>query len=387
MADVKEVTTALANEETIRAQQFTQLTATDTANADQIATVAENAVAAIGYCTIGGNPATQGDKSSCEAVGGVWTEAPLAEAVRQTQVTSGSDSATVGSHYQSFVGLNNELVGKATVGVNTGGTFTGLSIIGGSNLSSITFQGDTFKIKDTSGTDALYWSSVDDEWKFNGGGTFNGTLSAPTVIGGTFNGGTFTGNEFIGGKIVTDSGTGIRGEYWDDGTYLQWIGSGAKTDANGVFWIKRNGTGFIKGEFFQGEIIETRYGTISNSGQATAVCNMVGHSSAGRTVEISGTFGATQSDTGDFSGDLRTATLSYRRGGIELARQTVNAFGIYTSGLNISRWQFNAAFSFLDTTTVDGQLYDYSVVITLDIGSPTNNVISANSKTFENKLG
>lgn len=387
VADVKEVTTALANEETIRAQQYTQLTASDSANADEIATVAENAVAAIGYCTIGGNPATQGDKPSCEAAGGVWTEAPLAEAVRQTQVTSGSDSATVGSHYQSFVGLNDELVGKATVGVNTGGTFTGLSIIGGNNLSSITFQGDTFKIKDTSGTDALYWSSVDNEWKFNGGGTFNGTLSAPTVTGGTFNGGIFTGNEFIGGKIVTDSGTGVRGEYWDDGTYLQWIGSGAKTDANGTFWVKRNGTGFIKGEFFQGEIIETRYGTISNSGQETAVCNMVGHSSAGRTVEISGTFGATQSDTGDFSGDLRTATLSYRRGGVELASQTVNAFGVYTSGLNISRWQFNAAFSFLDTTTVDGQLYDYSVVITLNVGAPTNNVISANSKTFENKIG
>ena len=280
VADIKEVSQAISNEETIRSQQYTQLTATDTANSDQIATVAENAIAAIGYCTIGGNPASQGDKSSCESAGGVWTEAPLAEAVRQTQVTSGSESSTVGSHYQSFVSLNGELVGKATLGVNVSGVFTGLSIIGGSNLSSITFQGDTFKIKDTSGTDALYWSATDSEWKFNGGGTFTGTLSAPIINGGEINGG-----EITGAKVVTDSGTGVRGEYWDDGTYLQWIGSGAKTDTNGIFWIKRNGTGFIKGDFFQGEIIATVSAT--NTGLGSSLSATSGsYTSAGKPVAI-----------------------------------------------------------------------------------------------------
>ena len=375
-AAVQEVSDAIVTEETIRSQQFTQLTAADTANANEIATVAENAVAAIGYCTIGGNPASQGDKSSCELAGGVWTEAPLAEAVRQTQVTSGSESSTVGSHYQSFVSLNGELVGKATLGVNVSGVFTGLSIIGGSNLSSITFQGDTFKIKDTSGTDALYWSATDSEWKFNGGGTFTGTLSAPTVNGGTFNGGNFIGNVFTGGQFVTASGTASRVDINDDGTYLIWAGSGTKIDSNATFFIKKNGTGFVSGSFFAGQIIETNF----NQGITSA---SITHNSAGNDVELtitsngSGTViaGSAPSPVG---ASTYNVAYSVTRGGsvIETGSIPVTRIVEFEVAENeyTTRDFYNFSTTIVDTTTASAA-YTYAVTIgNIQLSSPTQKV-------------
>lgn len=394
VAQITQVSQAIANEETIRAQQFTQLTAVDEANADEIATVAENAIAAIGYCTIGGGPASQGDKSSCEAAGGIWTEAPLAEAVRQTQVTSGGDTATVGSHYQSFVGLNNELVGKATIGVDTGGVFTGLSIVGGDNLSSITFQGDTFKVKDTSGADALYWSAADGEWKFSGGGTFTGTLAAPiinsgTFNGGTFNGGNFIGNNFTGGQFVTASGTASRIDIEDDGTYLIWAGSGAKTDINGTFWIKSNGTGFIKGEFFQGEIIESKAATGSFSDGGPWVTTANNHNSAGKPVRLEAGVGLEIDIDGDKTASVFWLDCIFKRGGTTIHTSKIYSSPLFYDSLNQkTKLNINGTALTIDTDTTEG-LRDYSVTLVLNsnnsFGFQSSDVVSS-IYTTENKL-
>jgi len=94
-------------------------------------------------------------------------------------------------------------------------------------------------------------------------------------------------NATIQGFLRTSSTTGQRVEVGDDGTYLIWAGNGAKTDANGTFWIKTNGTGFVKGEFFQGQIIESKLNTATAS--FLPVTASVSHLSAGKNVRVTGT--------------------------------------------------------------------------------------------------
>ena len=101
------------------------------------------------------------------------------------------------------------------------------------------------------------------------------TLDANVIRAGT----TMTAPKIVGGEIITDNGTGIRGEFFDDGTYLIWIGSGEKTDSNAIFFIKKNTTGFIKGSFFSGQMLESKYAQGTTEASVT-------HQSAGNEVEI-----------------------------------------------------------------------------------------------------
>lgn len=90
--------------------------------------------------------------------------------------------------------------------------------------------------------------------------------------------------EMVGAKFST-SASNERVEIQDDGTYLIWAGNGTKNDINGLFWIKSNGTGFIKGDFFQGEIIATVSAT--NSGLGSSLSATSGsYISAGKPVSI-----------------------------------------------------------------------------------------------------
>ena len=68
----------------------------------------------------------------------------------------------------------------------------------------------------------------------NGAATFGGRLSGAI--------GSFSGN------VLTGSGTGFRVELGpDDPVYAMWAGSGEKTDANAIFFLKRNGAGYFGG--------------------------------------------------------------------------------------------------------------------------------------------
>lgn len=84
--------------------------------------------------------------------------------------------------------------------------------------------------------------------------------------------------EAVGAKFAT-AGSGQRVEIEDDGTYLIWVGTGAKTDSNATFFIKKNGTGFVSGSFFAGQIIETKFNQGTDSATIT-------HASAGNDVEL-----------------------------------------------------------------------------------------------------
>jgi predicted phage tail protein len=156
---------AIVDETNARVSAISQLTAQ--VNED-IALVDQSAKAAIGYCVIGGNPSSQETKSLCEAAGGTWINSTLATATRTVQVSSGGNTATVGDFYESYIDLEGNVNGKAVIGVDVNGTWTGMSVVGGNNYNKITFKGDAVEFQTAAGVPALYWNSADNVWVFNG---------------------------------------------------------------------------------------------------------------------------------------------------------------------------------------------------------------------------
>ena len=81
-------------------------------------------------------------------------------------VSYGGKSASVGSFYQAFVGLDGAVRGKAVIGVNSSGVFTGMQVVGGSNISKLTFRGNVIQFQNAAGTNQLVYDSG--TWKFFG---------------------------------------------------------------------------------------------------------------------------------------------------------------------------------------------------------------------------
>ena len=245
--------------------------------------------------------------------------------------------------------------------------------------NGIRFKGDIFELADNSGQTALYYNAGTNIWVFSGelqaaSGTFTGTVSAGNIVSSDITGSNITGGTITGGKIVTDGGTGVRGEYWDDGTYLQWIGSGAKTDTNGIFWIKRDGTGFIKGDFFQGEIIATVTGSASSINNNLTAQTQT-YTSAGKTAVVN--FSANCSLYKDVanSPENMTLTVNLYRGNtlIDTISQIANKF--YEppeSGVHNGRTIFSSSIRdlFIDDGTTVGT-NSYKIVTTYSgVSSP-----------------
>lgn len=98
-SDIKSVQKAVVNDVQSTASEFTQLRAEmDTADGEVIAEANEYTRASIGYCVDGqGNVTSEENAVACVAAGNSWIQAPLAEAVRQVQITTASgDKASVG---------------------------------------------------------------------------------------------------------------------------------------------------------------------------------------------------------------------------------------------------------------------------------------------------
>lgn len=202
-ADILINFTAIADESSARVAADSVLTASVGTNTSEIASARSEAIAAIGYCEIGGNTSVHETKALCEAATGTWIEAPLASSVNEVTVDNGSgSSATVGSFYSTYIDLEGEVTGNAVIGVDSGGVFTGLEIVGGTNQSKLTFKGDDIEFQESDGTTALSYNSTSNLWEFKGdlsaaGGTFSGDLSAAT---GTFSG-DLSANDISGADI------------------------------------------------------------------------------------------------------------------------------------------------------------------------------------------
>lgn len=316
------------------------------------------------------------------------------------------------------------LESRAFIGVSA--TAGGKAVVAGLTVNSInyslSFQGDIFELVNTSGVQQLYYDTAQAQWNFAGSlvaASFktatsgyrvemDGTSNFPIWYGqgtkNSSNGLFYTDksgnvvmqnatmyNASIQGSLVTDSGTGIRTEIVDDGTYLIWIGSGAKTDSNAIFWIKRNQTGFISGEFFQGEIIETKFATYSSTANEAALATIYNHNSAGKTMEITGSGNVRARATGgDYSNLIFEASGTLYRSGFIVATVVAQVRGVYNVDLNRTEWFLNYPCTGISTGHgVGNQTAQYQVTFSLVSGSTPNFTYiskTATVKTFENKL-
>ena len=227
----------------------------------------------------------------------------------------------------------------------------------------------------------------------------NGSWVAPELLvnGDLIATGTIAGNRFIagteisapiitGGRISTDSGAATRVELEDDGTYMQWIGTGTKTDGNALFYVKKDGTGFIKGEFFQGQILRERFGSSS-----TNIVTASGHISEGYPVRLTSTvsFRNVSTSSAPISDEPITLTYTFKRGST-----TLQTGDLYPSRVVISNGGEegvpNRAIDSLsqtlvmeDTGTTSGVSYDY----TLTISSVSGATYTLTLATYENLVG
>lgn len=213
----------------------------------------------------------------------------------------------------------------------------------------------------------------------HGSALIEDTLDANVIRAGT----TMTSPRIVGGEIITNTGSGVRGEYFDDGTYLVWIGSGSKTDSNALFFIRRDGTGFIKGSFFSGQMMETKYaqGTTSAS---------LSHKSAGHDVDITlNTSGSGTAITSSSSTPVGTSTYSrpytIKRGSTTIDSGTVIITRVvtYEQGEYLILDHYSFSTTLVDTGT-SSATYTYSVSIGSIALSSSNQKISI--KTQENLL-
>ena len=212
---------AIVDETDARVSSISQLT---TSIGEDIAIVDQAAKAAIGYCMIGGSPSSHETKTLCESVGGTWISSTLATATRTVQVSSGGNTATVGDFYESYIDLEGNVSGKAVIGVDVNGTWTGMSVVGGNSYSKITFKGNAVEFQTATGSPALYWNSTDNTWVFNGrlvvGGYQVDDESDIRGLDGADGAGAFT-LEIISNAVATPSSLSKVGglNAWDSGAY------------------------------------------------------------------------------------------------------------------------------------------------------------------------
>jgi hypothetical protein len=293
---------------------------------------------------------------------------------------------------RAFLGVTTVTAGRAVI--------NGIVVDGATN--TLEFRADTLRLSNTSGAVQLYWDTGRGKWVFNGDlvsanfqtatsgyraemgtGTFPfwyGT-STKTLANARFavdNLGNVTmRNASVQGKIVTSEGTGIRVDVGNDGTYLLWAGTGAKNDVNGIFWIKANGTGFIKGDFFSGQIIE------SKSGSGTTTATAANHSSDGFPVKVD--YSAKNSGTvpGNVEGNIFTIAGSVSRNGAVIGNFEFIGIGVeYDIELNRTRVMVTGSDFIIDTLSTVG-LRNYTITLTSYNGALTSSVFI---RTDENKL-
>jgi hypothetical protein len=252
------------------------------------------------------------------------------------------------------------------------------------------FKGELFAASGTLGT---ITAGTITGTTISGNTITGGTISGTTVSGTTITGGSISGTTITGGLIRTAS-SGYRTEL-DDGTYMIWSGTGSKTDANGIFWVKKDGTGFIKGEFFQGEILETKTNGFSNTGSSTGSATVT-HNSAGKAVTVSflGVLKLEMAGDKRNQADKLELKIVVKRNGTIIDTLSVNpSFSFYINepeiGVDKTTFSLRGNSFYLDTNTSVGNR-NYTVECTFINNGASGTVaipsISGSIKTEENKL-
>lgn len=315
---------------------------------------------------------------------------------------------------QATINSLGQVSARAFLGVTTvtGGRAVINGIVVDGTTNALEFRANTLRLTNTAGDVQLYWDSGRGKFVFNGdlvGANFQtatsgyraemGTGSYPfwygtgskTLANALFavdtSGSVTLRNASVQGKIVTSEGTGIRVDVGNDGTYLIWAGTGAKNDVNGLFWIKANGQGFIKGDFFSGQIIESQLGTVSNGNSIPATATAPTHNSAGKSVELSAAVSVYFRKTGNTASQLSLLTLTVKRGTTTLTTVPFTANGFFEAEDGQTLYTGFMQTVVVDSSTTAGsRSYSATIAITGGATPSSDVIVNLTVKTFENKL-
>jgi hypothetical protein len=318
-------------------------------------------------------------------------------------------SATVNKADQAF--------GRAFLGVTS--TSGGVSRINGIIVDGATntleFRSDTFRLSDTVGNVQLYWSASRGKWIFNGdiiAATFqtansgyraemSGSGAFPlwygtgekTLANASFAvdlaGNVTLNNATVRGAFLSASGDANRVEINTDSTYLLWAGAGTKNDLNGIFWIKANGQGFIKRDFFVGQIVESKFGSADSTSGGVLTITANGHISDGFICEVSVNGYVSAKASGNLTNKTFIVRVTIKRDGITILTNDVLLSGFYESseGIQETYWQGNFGAVALDSRNV-AETRNYTAEISF-VGTATFFTVVVRRgtiKTFENKV-
>lgn len=341
------------------------------------------------------------------------------KATASLQTTVNTISGNVSSVQLTLNNVSNELgevSGRAFLGVTTtvGGVarINGIVIDGATN--ALEFRADTLRLTNTAGANQLYYNTSLAKWIFAGdivAGTFATSTSgyraemsgagsfplwygtgskslANAIFAFDTSGNVTLRNATVQGAFLSAAGTGYRVEINNDPTYAIWVGAGEKNDVNGLFWVKFNGQGLIKRDFFVGQIIESRFGTYSNTNLNGATATASGHSSDGKPVEVTATCSVTLVMSGNSESTPLRIQGDIRRNSTSLGIASGLAVGYWDFESNTTQYLCNFNRTVIDTLTTPGNR-NYSVVFTVP-SFPSGGVNEATNaitiKTFENKL-
>jgi len=216
----------------------------------------------------------------------------------------------------------------------------------------------------------------------------NGSLIATgSIAGDKILAGTEISGPIVTGGLLRTSASGMRVETTNDGDYLIWAGDGVKNDANGIYWIKKNGTGFIKSQFFQGQIIESKMGTGSSISGAILTLTASNHNSSGFAVEVTATGYVSAKASGNQTSKSFIVRVSIKRNGLQIGSFDTRLAGSYESLETETYWSGNVGGTVIDTDSTSG-IRTYTAEITM-VGTVSPFSLIARSgtiKTFENKL-
>jgi predicted phage tail protein/uncharacterized membrane-anchored protein YhcB (DUF1043 family) len=391
--------------------------------ASQAKTTADGAASSATAITNTVNNPTTGLAATATIANGAKTTADNALSATtglQTQITSlDGELSAAQLVLSSTVDELGDVSSRAYLGVTStaGGVSTISGIVVDGATRTLEMRADVFRLSNSAGVNQLYWDAGRAKWVFNGdivAGLFQTATSGYRAEMSRTGSGTSlpfwygTGEKLwanasfavdsagnvvmrnaslenitASGGLVTGTGTAIRTEVVNDGTYLLWIGSGAKTDVNGLFWIKTNGTGFIKGDFFSGQIIETQMGTSVNTLSVSAPT----HNSAGKPVRVTGSVSLNYEVSGNLDGQGATWQLILKRGGTTISSTLFSGIGLYDFEFQRTLFSMSAIGVGVDTLTTAGNR-TYSAEIAMVNGAVPDayNSINMTADTFENKL-
>ncbi|MGB2063517.1 MAG: hypothetical protein ACPHUL_00080 [Marinomonas gallaica] len=293
---------------------------------------------------------------------------------------------------------------RAFFGTDVNDRVTGIVIGDSGSEQSIDFLSGSARFFDNNGDAQIYFDVANNRYVFSGEiiantGTFSGNVSSATITGGSINigGGDFVVNSSgeltaksanLTGGLRTAGGTTNRVEVGVAGSpYDIWLGSGTRNDTNGVLWVKPNGTGFIKGEFFEGEIIETKSASNTFTSGSPWSVTASGHSSSGKAVRVDFSSSFEANFNGNQTSNSYNLTCTVKRGSTTIgSRVFYNAPTFYDSLNDQTLVNINGAAFVVDTLSASGSR-DYTLQVVINgPGTFTSPETSLSIYTLENKL-